>query len=214
MVILLNLVLLALAAGFLIGIFLRFWTMSLEPVLFARVDPPHAIEIVASLLEGVSETRFGFPSGIFRIMEAKSDADRRLTVAEMQPGYSVTDGCAAASTVAGAGILADADGCLEMIIAVTLFAILVIPIWTLNLTEKMFRKLLESEVRADFEQVTDPDGTMVTVRLRGVSALLLKKAYQEALADPVLPDDIAIAAGVTPPPASPAAPTSPEGAAA
>jgi len=75
------------------------------------------------------------------------------------------------------------------------------PIWTLNLTEKGFRRLLESEVTADLEPCTAPDGTLVTIRLRGVSAILLRSAYEEALTSPNLPDDIAIAAGVKPPPA-------------
>ena len=77
----------------------------------------------------------------------------------------------------------------------------------LNLTEKGYRWLLESEVRADLVPVTDPEGTQVTIRLRGVSAILLRSAYEEALSRPKLPDDIAIAAGVIPPPQQPAAPS-------
>lgn len=172
-------------------------------MIFAEVTPPHASGIVVSFLEGVSETKFGFPSGVFRINDKKSQADSCLTVRETQPGYSVTDGCAAASTVAGAGILADADGCVEVLLGLVVVACITVPIWTLNLTEKAFRTLLESEVRADLEPITDPDGTLVTIRLRGISAILLRSAYREALADPKLPDDIAIAAGIQPTPEQP-----------
>lgn len=200
MSVVLSLIMLAFVIAFVTGVVLRIWTVTLEPVMMAEVTPRYAAEIVSSLLEGVSETRFGFPSGVFRFNAERSLEDSRITVQEMQPGYSVTDGCAAASTVAGAGIMAEADGCFELIIAGFLFVLVVGPIWVLNLTEKMFRKLLESEVRANLEPVMDPDGTLVTVRLRGVSALLLKRPYEEALSPPKLPEDIAVAAGVKPPP--------------
>src|SRR5207302_8179066 len=108
----------------------------------ANVSPPHTSDMVASFLEGVSETRFGFPSGIFRIHEGKNTSDERITVREIQPNYSVTDGCAAMSTSVGVGIIADADGCAEMIIALVIVAFVAVPIWALNATEKIFRKLL------------------------------------------------------------------------
>jgi hypothetical protein len=137
---------------------------------------------------------------VFRINEARS-ADGRITVAEMQPPYSVTDGCAAASGAAGMGLLADADGCVQYILAFAVIACVLAPIFVLNITEKGFRKLLESEVRADLAEVADPYGTVVNVRLRGISAILMKSAYAEALSEPRLPEDIAIASGVQPPPA-------------
>jgi hypothetical protein len=198
----LYLILFALTLAFVGGLVLRVWTFSLPPVLFAEVSPPYAAGIVSSFLEGVSETRFGFPSGVFRINPRKTIADSRITAAEMQPNYSVTDGCAAASTSAGAGVISGADGCVEILIAIFIFAFILGPIFALNLTEKMFRKLLESEVRADLEPVSNPDGTMVTIRLRGVNALLMRSAYQQALSQPTLPEDIAIASGVQAPAAA------------
>ena len=164
-------------------------------MLFAEVTLPHATSIVCSFLEGVSETKFGFPSGVFRVEERKTTVGR-VTVTEMQPPYSVTDGCAAAGGSLGMEMISGADGCIEVLIAIFLLVVVLGPILILNVTEKIFRKLLQSEVRADLEEVTDPDGTLVTVRLRGVSAIFMKSAYQEALADPQLPDDIAVAAGV------------------
>jgi hypothetical protein len=190
----------ALALALIVGIVLRIWSVTLPPVVFANVTPPHASAIVASFLEGVSEPRFGFPSGLFRIHEGKEPSDERITVREFQPTYSVTDGCAAMSTSVGVEIIADADGCLGMFISLIIVTFVTGPIWVLNLTEKGFRRLLESEVRADFIPVEDPEGTEITIRLRGISAILLRSAYEEGLFEPQLPEDIAIAAGITPPP--------------
>jgi hypothetical protein len=191
----------ALCIAFVLGVVLRAWSVTLPSVTFAKVSPPYAAGIVTSFLEGVSETRFGFPSGVFRVNESKSDANSRVTVQEIRPGYSVTDGCAVASASAGFAFLSEADGCFEACLGILAMVFIAGPIWALNLTEKGFRWLLESEVQADLEAVSDPDGTLVTIRLRGVSAILLRSAYEAALTSPVLPDDIAIAAGVKPPPA-------------
>jgi hypothetical protein len=204
--VILDIILLALAAGLLVGIFLRFYAVTLPPVTLVRVAPPYAASILAEFLEGATETRFGFPSGIFRIDKANCENGARVTVKEMKPEYSVTDGCAALSTSAGAGLLAGADGCFELCLALAAFIFIAGPIWILNLTEKLYRKVLESEVRADLVPVTDPDGTQVTIRLRGVNAILLRKTYEEALHRPKLPEDIAIAAGVIPPPQRPGTP--------
>lgn len=190
----------ALMIAFVVGVALRAWTLTLPPVIFAQATPPYVAGIVISFLEGVSETRFGFPSGIFRVDQANSQPDERVTVREIQPTHSVTDGCAATSTVFGMGFLSEADGCLEVCLGLIVIFFVIAPIWILNFTEKGFRKLLQSEVRADLEPITDPDGTMVTIRLRGISAILLRSAYEEALSEPKLPSDIAIAAGVQPAP--------------
>lgn len=200
-VIIVNLVLIALAVGLVVGVFLRVWTVTLPPVTLAKVTPPYAEDIVSQFLEGTTETRFGFPSGVFRLDQAKSQGGSRVTVREMRPDYSVTDGCAALSASAGIGLISEADGCFQACLAILAVTFIAGPIWVLNLTEKMYRRLLESEVSADLVAVSDPEGTDVTIRLRGVSAILLRPSYENALHRPTLPDDIAIAAGVIPSPA-------------
>ena len=127
--VILYIVLLALVLGFVVGVVLRVWTVSLPPITFAKVTPPYAADIVIQFLEGVTETRFGFPSGVFRINHAKSEDGARVTVQEVRPAYSVTDGCAALSASAGVGLLSEADGCLQFCIALVAVVCIAGPIW-------------------------------------------------------------------------------------
>ena len=190
---LLTVLLLALIAA---PIALHLYRVKLMPVTLLDVTPPYASMIVASLLEGVTETKFGFPSGIFRFRPEKSIEDEVITVQEMMPAYSVTDGIAVASTGFGVGVLADADSCVEGIIGMMVLMFITGPIVGLNMLEKVFRKIFQSEVRATLTPVFDPNGTQVLIELRGVNAFLLKKTYEEALSPPLLPEDIAEAAGL------------------
>jgi len=161
--------------------------LRLTDVTFRDTDRQHAFFLVAQFAEGTFEQRFGYPSGYFILDEKRTDAPRRILAVEAQPSGTVTDGCALEAGSMGLSGFEEGigAGCLMAFVVY----IVASPFILISAADRFFRFVLRSRVDAEFEQ-RGPD-TVATISFYGPSGYSLRKRYEAALSEPVLPADFA-----------------------
>jgi hypothetical protein len=181
------------ALAFAIALIARFWVLETEPVVLRGIDVPRARDVVAVYVEGVHDTRFGFPTGVFRIDEHRS-SPTRLIARELNFGGSMGFRIARFGAMIPAVLLAEAAdaGCMAGLLALMvgmLFAVFFIgPILAISIIEVILRWLMRSDVTAELQRVADEDDACgVRFSLRGLSAFGVRKQLLAGLAKPVLP---------------------------
>jgi hypothetical protein len=172
------------------GIFLRLYQTRLPTVELRKVSMAAAVTMTGEFLASSYDGDFGFPSGLFEVVETEPG---RIVAREYAagPSHFTTILRTLYMVVLSVG---EAFGCLGMAAAL-IFCFCVTPVFLYAaLTEVALRHLLRSQIVA--ELAAAPDGTAVTFTLRGPVALLVGRRLRHAFAAPVLPPRIATLARI------------------
>jgi hypothetical protein len=176
--------------AFVVGIFLRVYQSHLPTVRLSKVSMPAAVILAGEFLASSYDGDFGFPSGLFEVVETEPG---RIVAREYAagPSHFTTILRNLYSVLFTVG---EAFGCFGLVAAMVA-AVFVTPVLLYAaLTEVALRHLLRSQIVA--ELVATPDGTDVTFTLRGPAALLVGRRLRHAFQAPLLPQRIATLAGV------------------
>lgn len=182
-----------LVLAFAIALISRTWVVRTEEVQLRGIDVTRARDVVAMYVESVHDTRFGFPTGIFRIDADRSGAER-LVAREINFDGSMGFRIArygfmipAALMAAGAEVGAFA-AIMAFMVGAMFAAIFIMPIVAVSIVEVVLRFLMRSEVTADLARIPgDVEACSVRFTLRGLSAFGVRKQLLSGLARPVLP---------------------------
>lgn len=178
--------------AFAIALIARQWVWRTPPIVLAGIEPMRARSMVAAYLESVNDTRFGFPTGVFRVKE-DSSGPTRLVAQELDfSGSTALDlGRFALSIPAGFVAAASDEGCLAGLIALTLAVtaavFLVVPMLLVGLVDVVLRWLMRSRIVAVLEPAADQESCTVSFELTGLSAYGLRRSLLSGLSKPVLP---------------------------
>jgi hypothetical protein len=181
------------AVAFAIGAIARGWVLQMDELVLHGIDVPRTRDLVAIHVENVHDTRFGFPTGIFRVEEGRSTSTR-LVAREINFGggtgfrivrYGIMIPLEFTAAVAResclGGMFAFFAGCFVV-------GIVIVPIFCVAVVEFVLRWLMRSEIVAELEQVAgDHDASRVRFTLRGLSAFGVRRQLRDGLAPPVLP---------------------------
>jgi hypothetical protein len=187
------LVLVLVALAFAIGMLARGWPLRMDDITLRGIDVERARDVVAMYLENVHDTRFGFPTGVFRIDERRSTPTKLVA-------REVNFGGGTGFRIVRFGILipmelvaATADaGCFAAMAAFFIgcffVGIFILPIFCVAVVEFILRLLMRSEITTELEPVSaDHDACRVRFTLRGLSAFGVRRELQQGLTRPVLP---------------------------
>lgn len=185
---------------------------SLTPIRLSETRPASAIEVVNDYLDGFEETEFGFPTGFF-VSAVATEKNKRVyneqtlptrgiqlavlvcvdsvrvavtrllryndrSAARSDYGDYVTSHTIMTWLIIIAGVLA--SGALT-----TLFFL---PIWIAILGEMILKKFLAASITVRVAEAPDQrNDSLVTIELRGMSALKAEKAILKAFEAPMRP---------------------------
>lgn len=197
MIVLLEFVGIALATllvlAFAMALISRFWEIRPEPVTLRGIDVERARDVVAAYVEEVHDTRFGFPTGVFRIEERRSTP---TTLVARETNFRGSVGMQLVRMLLvipmWLGAAAADAGPLWAIVAVSFglvfTALLIGPLVVIIAIEVVLRLLMRGEVRAELATAPDDeDACTVQFTLRGLSAYGVSRQLLGGLAAPVLP---------------------------
>lgn len=169
---------------------------SLPKIRLSRVSSEDARRILTDYLDGMEESTFGFPSGMFY---ARQDTGSDIVLDEVTHGSAGFDlmkrwsGALAAMTAfAWARTDKDDDGGLRVLAPAVTFtlAIVTLPYMLIaTVSELLLQRLLRSRITA--RVAPDPDdarNTLVEFTLKGPCAILAGKRLNASLGVPELPE--------------------------
>jgi hypothetical protein len=181
------------ALAFAIALIARVWVWRTEQITLRGIGVERARELVAAQLESVADTRFGFPTGVFRV-DAKASTGADLVAREVDFSGSTALDLGRFAMAIPAAFVAEAsgEGCAVGLMAFAVAAIatvfLVVPMLMLGLLEIVLRWLMRSRVVAVLEPLQGQvDACSVHFELVGLSAFGLRRALLSGLKAPVLP---------------------------
>lgn len=178
-----------------VGVVFRVAKKSTDSFVMRSTSTEAASGIVAGYVDGITDYRFAFPSGLFR---ARTQADGQIVFRESVFG---TVGFAAVwlnlkmPFTFAFGLLGSGNGILNLVI-ITLLVFFVVfialpmtfLILSVTIVEIVVKQLLRSTITAHFRvSESNPADSMVTFELRGPSALLCRPALEAAFASPRRP---------------------------
>ena len=179
--------------AFAIALIARSWVWKTEPSRPARHRRGACTRRGCRSYGERNDTRFGFPTGIFRIEESQSTTSR-LVARELDfSGSRALDLGRFAIAIPAAFVAAAADeGCVAgffaLAIGVTIAMFLAVPLLVIGLVEVVLRRLMRSCVVAVIEPTgSDGDACAVGFELAGLSAFGLRRSLVSGLAAPSLP---------------------------
>jgi hypothetical protein len=190
---LLALVLTLQALAFAIALVARFWVLRTDPVVLHGIDQGGARDLVAMYVESVHDTRFGFPTGVFRLDSERSSATR-VVARELnfegstgfrlaKYGMAIPVLFAEAASDAGCGI-----GLLALLAGIMFLAFFILPILFISVMEVILRALMRSNITATLAAVPGEDNAHTVVfELSGLSAFGAHRSLMRGLSKPVLP---------------------------
>jgi hypothetical protein len=179
--------------AFAIALIARSWVWRTERVILRGIDVERAREVVATYMESVSDTRFGFPTGVFRVTKDEP-ATTRLVARELDfSGSTALDLGRFAMAIPAAFIAAGSDegcaaGIIALMLAVAAAMFLVVPMVLIGIVEVVLRWLMRSRIVAQLEPAeADENACAVSFELTGLSAFGLRRSLLSGLAAPLVP---------------------------
>jgi hypothetical protein len=193
-------ILLILAMGIiavLCGLGAKIWRTKTEPIRFRSMDAPSAIREVVGYTNGLTNSKFGFPSGVF--VEDKVEDDRAIfkevvfgTVGLQAAKYSIMAPFKFGWRVYRARKESgEFWNVLMLIVFAVLFVIgmqLSLLLVEVTIIEFVMKKALRSKIEARATvDPQNPDDVLVEFTLSGISARLTKAAITNAFVTPERP---------------------------
>lgn len=181
------------ALAFAIALIARVWVLRTEPVVLHGIDETRAHDLVATYLESVHDTHFGFPTGIFRIDEQASTPTELVAREINFHGSSGFQLARFAMVIPALCIEAASDGgcaatAIALAVGITLAAFLVLPILFISIIEVILRALMRSRIKAKLSKVPgEENACTVEFELAGLSAFGSRKPLMRGLARPIRP---------------------------
>ena len=181
------------ALAFAIALVARVWVLRTEPVVLHGIEQARARELVATYLESVNDTRFGFPTGVFRIDSGQSTPEK-LVAREVNfqgsSGFQLARFAMVipAMFLEAAGDEGCAAGMFALFVGVVFAAFFVVPIVVISVVEVVLRALMRSRISAKLQPVPgEENACSVEFELAGLSAFGARRPLMSGLAKPALP---------------------------
>lgn len=181
------------ALAFAIALISRVWVLHTEPVVLHGIEKERARDLVATYVESLHDTRFGFPTGVFRVDTAQITPEQVIAREVNFHGSSGFQLARFAMIIPTMFVEAASDeGCAVGAIALFLgimFAIFfVVPIVLISIIEVVLRALMRSRIIAKVESVpSEENACSVQFELAGLSAFGARKPLMRGLTKPSLP---------------------------
>lgn len=186
---------------------------SLTPIRLSETRPASAIEVVNDYLDGFEETEFGFPTGFF-VSAVATEKNKRVYNEQTLPTKGIQLAvlvCVDSVRVAVSRLLRYNDWSAErgdygddygtqhtvltwviiiagLLASCALTTLFFFPIWIAILGEMILKKFLAASITVRVAEAPDQrNDSLVTIELRGMSALKAEKAILKAFEAPMRP---------------------------
>jgi hypothetical protein len=181
----------------------RYWVLTTATFELHGIDVARATDLVAFYVQGVHDHRFGFPTGIFLVDQAKTSPGRVVAREVDVKGSAGFGPIKAGLMLPIAGLMGglamgdDGDGCgIALIAGMTGFAlgcaaavVVIVPCAFVTIVELLLRVLMRAEIRALIEPVAgDAQSVQVHFELRGPSAFGIEGQLRRGMRAPHPPN--------------------------
>jgi hypothetical protein len=181
------------ALAFAIALIARVWAQHTDPVVLHGIEQARAHDLVASYLESLHDTRFGFPTGVFRIDSGQSTPAKVVAREVNFQGSTGFRLARFAMVIPALFVEAAADagcavGAVALFLGIAFAMFLVVPILAISIMEVVLRALMRSRITAKLQPVAgEENACSVEFELAGLSAFGARKPLMSGLAKPALP---------------------------